>query len=95
MAPCLGMDPKQPSADETLVLEYGDAAIIVREDGTLETFLPPEDDGVLIAPGSATMVASVLLYLLTDENRYMALEAEFIDLCRKNQAEEEALKVYH
>lgn len=79
------MEPKDEILEDevtTLELANEDAAVILRADGGIESFLPENDDEY-IEPGSPTMVAAVLMYILSDDNRYRALENEFLDMCGK------------
>lgn len=66
-------------------LEDGDAAIVIRTTGDVESFMPVGDDEDTVTSGSPALVSAVLMYILTDENRYRALEEEFLDLCHASQ----------
>ncbi len=72
-------------------LDTGDAAIIIRTNGDIETILPIGPDDSDIRPGDPTMVAGILIYILTDEKRFAALQQEFIELCNKAKTEPEKL----
>lgn len=79
------MSDDEDEAMPTIVLGDGDAAIIIKSTGDIESLMPVDgDDSQDVSPGSPTVIVAVLMYLLTDENRYRAIEAEFLSLCRQS-----------
>lgn len=59
-------------------LDEGDAALVLRKDGRIQHVVSNLKDGDEVFEGSPEMQIAVLLYVLTDENRYRALEDEFL-----------------
>lgn len=83
--------------EEPTVLDLGDmdAAIIFRQNGEFESFMPAiEDDGEFVEAGSPAMVVAVLMYLLANEERFAALEQEFMEHCM-NSAQEPVETLLH
>lgn len=59
-------------------LEESEAAIIFKADGSIQHIMPHVDDDDEILEGTPAMQAAVVLYILSDPNRYKAIEEEFL-----------------
>lgn len=77
-------DIRDDDDDMTMLeLEEDDAALILRANGDIESFIPELGDAQTVQRGTPLMMAAVLMYILSDEKRYQALEEEFLDLCQE------------